>query len=50
MLSQTIDLTKTWENVRLHVVRPELPKVRKRMLKHLEKSCILVSLGKGNLY
>ena len=43
MLYQTIELTKTWKNVRLDIVRPELPKVRKCMLNHLEKSCILVS-------
>ena len=43
MLCQTIELTKDLKNVRLHIVCSELPKVRKRMLKHLEKSCILVS-------
>ena len=37
MLCQTIELTKTWKNVRLHIVHPELPKIRKRLLKHLEK-------------
>ena len=43
MLCQTIELTKDLEKCPPTYCRSELPKVRKYMLKHLEKSCILVS-------
>ena len=40
MLCQTIELTKTWKNVRLHIVRPELPKnTYKTALKMMHIGC-----------
>ena len=37
MLCQTIERTKDLKKCPLHILHPELQKVRKRMLKHLEK-------------